>query len=167
MGNIPRVWSLLGRFKEECQSRGWKTSSEDIVKINGEYHDFIGAQTTHLSTFRKITSSGKRTISDGESYQIVDVTFTAWVFQRKPPAQLIKALSKDSQLSRNTAVYDLSRIYEGNPLCLIINETASPVFKAFEEFLNRTYGVKLQPLYEPLGDRHKDFKSKLATESIG
>jgi hypothetical protein len=164
---IPRVWSLLGRFKEECQSRGWKTSSEDLVKINGEYHNFIGAQTTHLSTFKKITSNRKRAVADGESYQIVDIAYTAWVFQKEPPTQLIEALSKDPLLSKNTAVYDLSRIYEGNPLCLIINETTSPVFKAFEEFLNRTYGVKVQPLYEPPGDRHKDFKSKLAKESIG
>ncbi|UCD96527.1 MAG: hypothetical protein JSV35_00275 [Candidatus Bathyarchaeota archaeon] len=168
MKKIPRVWSLLGRFKEDCKSRGWKTStSEDLVKIDGEYHNFIGARTTHLSTFKKITSNRKHTIAEGESYHIVDVAYTAWVFQVKPPAQLIEAVRKDPRLSKNTAVYDLSQLYEGSPHCLIINKTASPVFKAFEEFLNRTYGVKVQPLYEPLGDRHKDFKSKLAKESIG
>ena len=168
LGKIPLVWSLLGRFKEDCKSRGWKTSaSEDLVKINGEYHNFIGARTTHLSTFKKIASSGKRAVANGESYRIVDVSYTAWVFQGKPPAQLVEAVTKDTQLSKRTAVYDLSRIYEGNPLCLKVNETESPVFKAFEEFLNRSYGVKVQPLYEPPGNQHKDFKSKLAKESVG
>ena len=168
MRKIPRVWSLLGRFKEDCKSRGWKTSSsDDLVKIDGEYHNIIGARTTHLSTFKKIASNRKRAVADGESYQIVDVSYTAWVFQTKPPTQLIEALNKDARLSKKTAVYDLSRIYEGDPLCLMVNETESQVFKAFEEFLNRSYGVEVQPLYGPPGDRHRDFKSKLAKESIG
>jgi len=165
---VPKVWDLLKHFKETCQRRGWKTSDyEYVVKIDDEYHNFIGARTAHTSTFKKIASSKKCAVANGQAYRVIDISYTAWVFQQPPSEQLIKVLTMDSELSKKTAMYDLSNVYQGKPICLKVNETDSPVFDEFESYLKEMYGVETKPLYEPRKREPRSFKSKLQKASIG
>jgi hypothetical protein len=165
---MPKVWELLKRFKESCNRRGWKTSDyEDLVKMDDEYHDFIGTRTIHPSTFKRITSSKKRALPEGKSYRTVDVSYTAWVFQQPPSEQLVETLAVNPELTKKTALYDLSEVYRGKPLCLKLNETGSLVFEQFEKFLKETYGVTCKSLYEPQTNEPKTFKSKLLKASSG
>ncbi len=168
LSKVPRIWELLRNFKELCCRKGWKISDfEDIVKINDEYHDLIGARTIHPSTFNRIVSNRKRAVPEGKSYRVIDVAYTAWVFQQQPSEQLIETLAVNSELSKKTALYDLSEVYQGKPLCLKLNETDSPVFDEFEKFLKETYGVEMKPLYEPRTTEPKTFNSKLLKVSSG
>lgn len=165
---LPRVWDLLKCFKESCRRKGWKTSDyEDIIKIDEEYHNFIGARTTHPSTFKRITSSKKCAVSEGQSYRVINVSYTAWVFQQPPSEKLVDTLRRDSELSKKTALYDLSMTYQGKPLCLRLNQTDSLVFDEFEKFLKETYGIEIKPLYEPRINEPKTFKSRLLKASQG
>lgn len=164
---VPRVWELLKRFKEFCDYKGWKTSDyEDIVQIDDEYHNLIGTRTIHPSTFEKITAKKKLAIPEGKSYKVVDVSYTAWVFQQPPSEHLVQTLT-NPEITKRTALYDLSGLYQGKPVCLRLNETDSPVFHEFEKFLKQTYGVESKPLYEPRTSEPKTLKSKLLEASAG
>ncbi|HUV98291.1 MAG TPA: hypothetical protein VMW14_02175, partial [Candidatus Paceibacterota bacterium] len=112
-------------------------------------------------------SNKKRALPEGKSYHVVDVAYTAWVFQQQPSEQLVKTLTTDPELSRKTALYDLSGVYEGAPLCRKLNKTGSCVFDEFEKFLKENYGVETKPLYEPRTTEPKTFKSKLLKASLG
>ena len=144
---IPKVWELLDRFKDQCQLKGWKISEhEDWVKTSDdEYHNFLWVQTVHPSTFEKIAANHKCAIRKGVSYQVVDVSYTAWLFPQSPPENLMETVKENPELSRRTAIYDLSWAYTGKPLCLKLNETDSMVFKEFERFLKEKLGVKVKP----------------------
>jgi hypothetical protein len=168
ISNVPRIWDILKSFKDSCHQKGWTTSDyEDIVKIDDEYHGFIGTRSIHPSTFKKIMSNKKRALPEGKSYHVVDVAYTAWVFQQQPSEQLVKTLATNSELSRKTALYDLSGVCEGAPLLRKLNKTGSCVFDEFEKFLKENYGVETKPLYEPRTTEPKTFKSKLLKASLG
>jgi hypothetical protein len=144
---IPKVWELLDGFKGQCQLRGWKTSEhEDWVKIGDEYHNFLWTQTVHPSTFEKIAVNHKCAIRKGVSYQVVDVLYTAWLFTQGPPEGLVQTVKENPELSRRTAIYDLSWVYAGKPLCLKLNETKSMAFQEFERFLEETWRVEVKPV---------------------
>ncbi|NIR87956.1 hypothetical protein GWO13_10565 [Candidatus Bathyarchaeota archaeon] len=143
--SIPKVWELLKRFKGQCQSKGWKTSEhEDWVKKGGEYHNFLWRRTVHPSTFEKVAMSRRCAIRKGISYQVVDVSYTAWVFPETPPEKLMQIVTENPDLSRRIAIYDLSWAYAGKPLCLKLNETDSKVFEEFERFLEEDWGVEIK-----------------------
>jgi len=146
---IPKVWELLDRFKDQCQLRGWKTSEhEDWVKTGDDkYHNFLWIQTVHPSTFEKIATNHKCAVRKGVSYQVVDVSYTAWLFPQSPPESLMQMVKENPELSRRTAIYDLSWAYGGKRLCLKLNETASMVFKEFEKFLEEL-GVEVKPVHK-------------------
>ena len=166
-GSFPKVWELLERFKEVCRDRGWKISdNEDIIEIENEYHNFIGASATYPSTFEKVAASRKKAVRNGKSYHPIEVSYIAWVFQKRPSEQLLKTLTDDPKLTRNTALYDLSSIYQGQRQCLGLNQTKSLAFKRFEKFLKEKYGVETKPLYEPQRREPKTFKSKLTNTPI-
>jgi hypothetical protein len=147
---IPKVWELIDLFKGQCQLKGWKTSEhEDWVKTgDNEYHNFLWIQTVHPSTFEKIAVNHKCAIRKGVSYQVVDVSYTAWLFPQGPPENLMQTVRENPELSRRTAIYDLSLAYAGKPLCLKINETGSTVFKEFEKFLEKELGVDVKPVHK-------------------
>ncbi|MFQ5999304.1 MAG: hypothetical protein ACE5J6_00865 [Candidatus Bathyarchaeia archaeon] len=144
--HIPKIWELLDGFKDRCQLRGWKTSEhEDWIKTGDEkYHNFLWIQTVHLSTFEKIATNHKCAIRKGISYQVVDVSYTAWLFPQGPPENLMQTVKGDPELSRRTAIYDLSWAYAGKQLCLKLNETDSVVFQEFEKFLEEKWGVEVK-----------------------
>jgi hypothetical protein len=145
---IPKVWKLLDLFKDQCQLKGWKSSEhEDWVKTGDEeYHNFLWIQTVHPSTFEKIAVNHKCAIRKGISYQVVDVSYTAWLFPQSPPENLMQIVNENPELLRRTAIYDLSLAYAGKPLCLKLNETDSTVFKEFEKFLQEELGVEIKPV---------------------
>jgi len=143
--DIPKVWELLKHFKGQCQSKGWKTSEQgDWVKKGDEYHNFLWTRTVHPSTFKKVAMSRRCAIPEGISYQVVEVSYTAWVFPEPPPEKLREIVTENPELSRRIAIYDLSWAYAGKPVCLKLNETDSTVFKEFERFLEQKCGVKIQ-----------------------
>jgi len=149
VSRIPKVWELLDSFKCQCQLRGWKTSEhEDWVKIGDEYHNFLWTQTVHPSTFEKIAVNHKCAIREGISYHVVDVSYTAWLFPQGPPEGLVQIIKENPELSRRTAIYDLSWMYAGKPLCLKLNETKSRAFQEFERFLKEKWGVEVKPVQE-------------------
>jgi hypothetical protein len=148
VSQIPRVWELLEGFKSQCQLRGWKTSeNEDWIKIDDEYHNFLWTQTVHPSTFKKIASNHKCAILKDVTYQVVDVKYTAWLFTQGPPEDLLETVKEDPELSRRTAIYNLSWIYTDKPLCLKLNETKSMAFQEFEKFLEK-WGVEVKPVHK-------------------
>jgi len=142
--NIPRVWELLKHFRSQCQSKGWKTSDYgDWVKKGDEYHNFLWTRTVHPSTFKKVAMSHSCAVREGVSYQVVEVSYTAWVFPETPPEELRQIVTENPELSKRIAIYDLSWAYAGKPVCLKLNKTDSTVFKEFERFLKKC-GVKIQ-----------------------
>lgn len=143
--SIPGIWELLKRFKDWCRAKGWKTCEEaDWVRVNHEYHDFVWASNVHSSTFRKVSQNHKCTVFDGLYYRVVNASYVAWIFQQTPSKDFIQTIVEDSSLSERTALYDLSRVYEGKPVCLRLNSTDSQVFREFERFLSETWGVAVE-----------------------
>ena len=147
---IPKVWKLLDLFKGQCQLKGWKSSEhEDWVKTGDDkYHNFLWIQTVHPSTFEKIAVNHRCAIRKGVSYQVVNVSYTAWLFPQSPPENLMQMVKENPELSRRTAIYDLSSAYAGKPLCFKLNETDSTVFKEFEKFLETELGVEVKPVHK-------------------
>lgn len=146
MAVFPKTWELIERFKDHCQSRGWKTSNrEDLVKAGNEYHNFLWIQTIHPSTFEKVALNRRSAIRDGSSYRVVDVSYMAWVCSKSPPETLMQKIAKNPKILKGSAIYDLSQAYSGEPVCLKLNETDSEVFQEFEKFLEEDLGVKLKP----------------------
>ena len=149
--SIPKVWDLLKRFKDWCQKKGWETSEhEDWVKTNDDYHNFLWIRTIHPSTFKKVAANRKCAIRKGVSYKVVDVSYTAWLFPQAPPEALVQRVADNPELSRRTAIYNLSWAYQGKPVCLKLNMTKSRVFREFENFLMSRCGVELKPFRRAL-----------------
>lgn len=145
----PKVWELLKRFKDRCQSRGWKTAKhEDWVKVGNEYHNLLWIQTIRPSTFKRVATRHRCAVREGTSYRVVDVSYTAWLLPQAPPTKLMQMVTEDPKLSKRTAIYDLSWVYEGKPICLKLNETDSIVFQELERFLENKWGVELKPAYK-------------------
>lgn len=143
--NIPRVWEILNRFKDFCQSMGWKISKyEDWVMTDDKYHSFLWARKIHPSTFRKVAMNHRCAIREGVSYQVVKTAYTAWLFPEKPPKMLMKTVMDNEELLKGTAVYDLSSVYDGKPICWKLNKTDSVVFREFERFLQENCGIKVK-----------------------
>ncbi|KPV64320.1 MAG: hypothetical protein AOA66_0280 [Candidatus Bathyarchaeota archaeon BA2] len=150
ISHIPKIWELLEGFKDQCQLRGWKTSEhEDWVKIGDEYHNFLWTQTVHPSTFKKIAVNHKCAIRKGVSYRVVDISYTAWLFTQGPSEELLETVKENPELSRRTAIYDLSWMYTGKPFCSKLNETKSMAFQEFEKFLEEKWKVKVKPVHKP------------------
>lgn len=145
---IPRIWELLKSFKDWCQRKGWKSSDEeDWVRLGHEYHDFVWAKNVQSSTFRKVSKNPKCTVRDGFSYRVLNASYIAWLFQQSPSNDIVQTLADDPEMSARTALYDLSQVYQGNPVCLKLNATKSQVFKEFERFLSENWGVTVKTSY--------------------
>jgi len=141
----PKVWDLICYFKNECQTQGWKTSeNEDWILVDNEYHNFLWTRTINPTTFKKIAKTSKCAVREGVSYRVVDVKYTAWLFSEQPQDEIMQTVAYDENLAKNTAVYDLSSLYSSKPTCVRLNSTQSKVFKEFEEFLQKKFGVKFK-----------------------
>ena len=144
--NIPKVWEILNRFKDFCQSKGWKTSRyADWVMADNKYHNFLWVRKIYPSTFRKVAMNHKCAVREGVSYQVVKTAYTAWLFPEKSSKMLMKTVMDNEELLKGTAIYDLSSVYAGKPICWKLNETDSVVFREFERFLQENCGIKVKP----------------------
>lgn len=140
---MPKVWEILEKFKGLCRLRGWKASeSEDLIRVGDEYHNFLYARDIHPSSFKKIASNRKCAVKEGLSYRIVEAAYTAWLFLEPPSKTLLKDILENPEFAEHVAVYDLSPLLEGKNFCAKINETESPVFQEFENFLEKELNVK-------------------------
>ena len=147
---VPKVWELLDRFKDLCKLKGWKISEhEDWVKTNDDkYHIFLWIPTVNLSTFTKITTKSKCAIRQGLSYNVVNFSYSAWLFSKSPPESLVQQIIKNPKLLSKTAVFDFSRSSSDEPLCLKLNETASTVLVDFERFVEDDLEMSIKPVRE-------------------
>jgi len=144
--SLPRICELLKGFKERCQRKGWKTSEEsDWVQIDDEYHDFVWGKNVQSSTFLILSRNPKCTVREGYTYRVVNASYVAWLFQQPPPVSVLQALTEEADLEKRTAIYDLSEVYQGNPVCLKLNTTESLVFREFETFLAENWGITVKP----------------------
>jgi len=124
---------------------GWKTSEhEDWVNFENKYHNFLWTRTIHPSTFKKIAKASKCAVREGTSYRVVDVSFTAWLFSQSPPEELMKAVMDDQTLAQSIAIYDLSGLHSSKPVVFKLNFTGSRVFREFEDFLQKKWGVRFK-----------------------
>ena len=143
---MPKVWEILKEFKNFCKFHGWKTSEKnDWVEADEEYHNFLLVRNVHPTSFKNIVSNEKCIVQEGLSYRVVKASYTAWLFSEEPPETLIKTLYENPDFSKRTAIYDLSPFLNGKNLCIKLNCTDSPVFKEFENFLEKEFKVKLKP----------------------
>ena len=144
---MPKIWNIVRGFKELCRRNGWKISeNEDWIKINETYHQFVYARDITPSSFEKITTNHKCIVPEGLSYRVVNASYTAWLFSQTPSANIIKAVCENPDFSKNVAVYDLSLLLEGKNLCTRLNNTDSPVFQEFENFLANNFNAKIEQL---------------------
>ena len=148
--SFPTVCSLIDSFKERCRLNGWETcETEDWVKTeDGKYHSFLWTQTIHPSTFEKIATNRRCGIRRGNSYEVVDISHTGWLFQERPPEYLISWIKENPGLAEKTAIFDLSCVYTGENVCRKFNETESIVFKEFEKFLEEEWDLEFKPVDE-------------------
>ncbi len=147
---LPNIWKIVDSFKEHCCLRGWEVSKvEDWIKTNdGEYHNFLWINTIYPSTFKKIISNHKCGIRRDLSYEVVDVSYIAWLFKDNAPEFIISQVRNNPEWSLKTAVFDLSRAYQGENICKKLNFTKSIVFWEFEKFLREDLKLNLKPFNE-------------------
>ena len=147
---LPEIWNILDRFKERCLLRGWETSeSEDWIKTNdGKYHNFLWIQTIYPSTFEKIVSNHMCGIRRSISYEVVDVSYMAWLFKKRPPEFIISRVKNRTKWYRNNAVFDLSCAYQGENVCRKLNNTDSIIFREFENFLTDEWNLNFKAFDE-------------------
>lgn len=145
---IPKVGELIKLFKDSCYSKGWKTSERvDWVETGGEYHNFIWVRAIHPLTFWRVTTNSILGVHEGTSYRVVNVSYIAWIFSETPPESIAQLVKERPKLSKRIAIYDLSRAYTKKPVCSKLNETDSMVFREFENFLDKEYKVKINPIH--------------------
>ena len=146
---VPKVWDLLSYFKDFCKTHGWKTSeNEDWVQTGEEYHNFVWARVVHPSTFRRVAADRKCAVQEGLTYRVVDASYTAWLLSQTPTEDFMQTILNNPELSKRTAIYDLSLAYYGKPICRKLNETDSQVFQEFEKFLEERMGVEVISVHE-------------------
>lgn len=154
---MSKVWEILQKFKSSCRLRGWKASeNEDLIMVGDKYHNFLYAKNIHPSSFMKIALNRKCAVKEGLSYRIVETAYTAWLFLEPPSKTLLRHVLEKPEFAQHIAVYDLSPLLEGKNFCAKINETESPVFQEFENFLEKELDVKFGAI--TLSDNNALFK---------
>lgn len=144
---MPKIWEILTKFKQTCKVREWKTcESHDWVKTAEDYHNFLCVAEINTSSFRRIVSNRKCVVREGVSYNVVEASYIAWLFSKRPSEDLVRAAISNPDFFTRTAIYDMSPILDGKRFCLKINNTDSTVFQEFEMFLQHELKVNFKPL---------------------
>lgn len=147
---LPKIRSILKKFKDVCRLQGWKTSQKnDWIRTEDGYHNFLWTRSIHPSSFRSITANRRCVIRKGLSYDVVEASYTAWLFSEAPPRVLVETVCENPDFSKRTALYNLSPILEDKNLGFKLNSTDSPVFQEFENFLQKELKVNLKSLLDP------------------
>jgi len=145
---FPNVWDIVEKFKRRCKNKGWEICEyEDLVNAGGEYHHLIWTRHVYPSTFKRVAMNPYQSVREGDSYKRVNIAYLAWISQESVSEGTLEILLKNQSLLRKIALYDISPIYKGQPTCLKVNETESPVFQEFERFLKR-YRISFRPMYK-------------------
>jgi len=146
MTRFLNIWDIFDEFEVVCRLKGWENfEHEDLVKADGKYHYLILTHEIRPKTFKKVVLNPHQGIREKESYKIVDVSYIAWISERRIPEEVLSFLAENPFLLSRVALYDVSPLHEGKKECLRINETDSPVFLEFENFLS-SYGIEVKPL---------------------
>lgn len=142
--SFPKIWELFSEFNECCIDKDWITHDDNsLIEAGKEFHKFFWIRNLHAYTFKSILQNTACAISDGVTYKTIQPNYIAWVLPEPPIGNIWLYLIKEAPgLSNKLALYDLSRIYDGEPTCLKVNETKSIVFHEFERFLTN-HGVNL------------------------
>jgi hypothetical protein len=144
---MSKIWEIMNRFKRSCGLRGWRTSeNEDWIELDDDYHNFLWTRNVTPASFKAIISNMKCIVQDGLSYSVVEPTHLAWLFSEVPQQDIIRIVLDSPEFSRRIAIYDLSSLLEGKNLCAKLNNTDSPVFHEFENFLKNELKVKVESL---------------------
>lgn len=149
---MSKVWEILTKFKNCCRFRGWKASeNEDWIEMGSKYHNFLYAKCVHPSSLKSIVSNRKCVIQEGLSYRVVDASYTALLLSEAPIETLVETIFETPESSSRIAIYDLGPLLEGKNLCVRLNQTDSPVFQEFDNFLKDELKVELKPLLPSSG----------------
>ncbi|MBS7639805.1 MAG: hypothetical protein QW600_00140 [Candidatus Bathyarchaeia archaeon] len=146
MLQLSNFWDFIERFKETCKAKGWKILEQgDIIYEGGKYHQMILLHQIHFETFRRVTLNPHRFIREGETLNMINISYIAWISREAIPSEALNFIFAEPRLLSRVALYDLSPLREGRKLCLKINETDSAVFREFENFLEKN-GLSSLPL---------------------
>lgn len=138
----PEIFEIINCFKNRCQLKGLETlENSNIVKSEGKYHNFIWIRELHPPTFERVAKHEEYAISDGVSFRIIKVSYTAWICMETSCKSLMQIMAQNPEILRKNAVYDLSRV-KVNGICSKLNKTKSDVFRDFELFLTNQLGIK-------------------------
>lgn len=144
---MTRLWEIVNKFRELSRNHGWVTSEhEDWVKVGDEYHTFVWARGVHPSSFKRISLNKMAAIREGQSYNVVRISYTAWLLSESPPASVVREVSENPDFSSRIALYDLSSFLDGKSVCRRLNSTDSSVFQEFELFLKNELKAKIKPM---------------------
>jgi hypothetical protein len=148
---LTELSELLRVFKTECLTKGWAASeTEGWIKADDGYHAlFCTRPSTNIYSLTKIAERSKCLVIEGGAYRVADAAYTAWLLPEPSEhmqKELVRAIAKNPQLAKRTALYFFHKANAGTLECLTVNGTDSKVFRAFEKFLKDKIGVKLKPL---------------------
>jgi hypothetical protein len=111
--------------------------------MGNKYHNFLWTREVNPESFRKIVTHKKCVIRNAQSYHVVEVAYTAWIFSETPSESLLKTVYENPELCKRTALYDMSQMTQAKSVCVKLNKTKSAVFQEFENFLQSKYEVKV------------------------
>jgi hypothetical protein len=147
--DLNELSELLRHFKTECLTKGWKASeTEEWIKADDGYHAlFCTSPSVNIYSLTKIAERSKCLVIEGGAYRVVDAAYTAWLLPEPSEhiqQELVRAISKNPQLAKRTALYCFQTANTGILECSARNVTDSKVFKQFEKFLKDNIGINLK-----------------------
>jgi len=143
---LPSMLNLLDRFMSHCRKKGWSVGEyQDFVEKDGEYRVFFFIKRI-FPRLREIFTEDKWSIFEENSHKSSSVKYRAFIFEEKPPNELVKTLKEDPTLSRNIAIYYLSQLNNDQIICEAWNSTGDSVFDEFEEFLKKELRTTLKQI---------------------
>jgi hypothetical protein len=148
--DLSELSELLRLFKTECLTKGWETSeTEEWIKADDGYHAlFCTRPSTNIYSLTKIAERSKCLVIEGGAYRVADAAYTAWLLPEPSEhmqKELVRAIAKNPQLAKRTALYFFLKANAGALECLAVNGTDSKVFRQFEKFLKDKIGINLKP----------------------
>jgi hypothetical protein len=159
----PKIWDLVNKFEEwVVEEKGWNINRfYDLIEVEDEYYKFYWTRDFHPQTFKKILARQSCSLGEHLSYKTVRPSYMAWILYEAPSISIWKIIKETPKFSRKVALYDLSEAFKGEPNCLKLNETETPVLEEFEMFLNREYGINLKPFFETLTSAQTNRRIKM------
>lgn len=134
-----RIWDLLRRFKERCQSKGWKAGDEgNWVKLGENYYVFTWFKEIAPSAFASIVGDGRSSIFEDDFWSVKNAKCAIFISLSGFSKKIIEMVNKTPELSKRVALYDLSHFEK------LVN-TRSQVLVEFERVIKKEYGAELKP----------------------